>query len=701
MKKYILLIIIMLLMCNITYGNKFSEIDSVELEDSKTGLTNTYQPINLILKGKDVITDVPGVLYDLDGETRTLVPVRFITEELGAKVDWDGEKQIVTINYKQKELKLTIDKKYGYVNGKKVDLPSGVPAKLMAYNDSWRTMVPVRFISENFNLDVDWIGDTRTVAINSSEQSVTGIDFKYKLKFPEIRIKTTGYVDINEYSVNSSDFGIDKKMIYSIPNVNLSYDKFEESYFLTKDNGVIKYDISLFGINDLKINKTKGDIKSTSIELDLEKKKGLNTYFDSENNEIVIQIINAVNEIYTDRIYNAEALVIGTKEDKPAFTIDKEDKKIIIDVVNSNLKLNGGKEKMIQVNHGGILDYQFYQLDTSNSSQFESDDIVTRVVMNLDESKSGEDVYIEGIDNKIYAYVSGNPLDGFEYAKVSNSLSKLDISFSDKGIYNIDIDKITNVVEISFLRDLVNIEEMELDIDDQIVEEIDISKDLDKNFIKLKLNESVKIIENSKSNELTDNIALEFTNLEIMNSKYSDKLIVVDPGHGGSDPGAIGTKTRVTESELVLRAGLMLKEKLESKGFKVYMTREKEEYVDLYQRPNIANKLNADLFVSIHINAFSSPSAQGIEVLYAEDPSRDNYSFAKIAKDYLITYLNRVDRGVKNRSRLVVLKNTTMPAILTELGFLTNPEEEKMLSSDKYLENAANAIFKSIIDQIN
>jgi N-acetylmuramoyl-L-alanine amidase len=123
--------------------------------------------------------------------------------------------------------------------------------------------------------------------------------------------------------------------------------------------------------------------------------------------------------------------------------------------------------------------------------------------------------------------------------------------------------------------------------------------------------------------------------------------------------------------------------------------------VDLYQRPNIANKLGADLFVSIHINAFSKASAQGIEVLYAEDPSRDNYGFAKIMQDYLLSYLNRVDRGVVNRPRLVVLKNTMMPAVLAELGFLTNPEEEQLLIRDEYLEKAANAMYKSIIDYLN
>jgi N-acetylmuramoyl-L-alanine amidase len=690
-------------MTSISFGNKFLEMNSIDLKDSMTNEIETYEPVNLILKGKDVVADMPGILYVLQGETRTLVPVRFITEELGANVSWDQETKTVTIDYKDKIIKLTIDNEFATVNGEKVKLPSGVPAKLMAYQDSWRTMVPIRFISENFDLDIDWLGDTKTATINSKEQNITGIDFKYKLKFPEIRIKTSGYVDINDYSVGGSDFGIEDKMFFSIPNTNLLIDEFEESIFLTKQNDVIVYDISLFDISDLKLETSSGDSKSTLIEMDLSKKKSFDTFYDYETSEIVIKIINAVEEIVIDDIYNSKTLIISTKEDVPAYdlTVDRNENLVIVDVVNSSLKLNDGKEKTVEVNSGGIVSYTYFQLNPTTEEKFESDDVVTRIIMKLDETKSVDDVYIESIDDKIFAYVSGNPLDGFEYVKASNAISNLSINFKEKGIYNIDIDKNSNIVELSFLKELVDIDNMNLDIDDQIIKKILINKNFDKYFIKFEFEDSVEITQNTTDNIMTDNILIEFKNLEIVNSKYSDKLIVIDPGHGGRDPGAIGTNSRITESDLVLETSYMLKKQLEAKGFKVYLTRDKDEYVDLYQRPNIANKLNADLFVSIHINAFSNPKAEGIEVLYAEDDLRDSYSFAKITQSYLISYLNRVDRGVKNRPRLIVLKNTMMPAILTELGFLTNEIEEEMLISDKYLQKAADAMYRGIIDYIN
>ena len=700
MKKIIIIITILIMFSSVAYGNKFSEIDSVDLMDAQTKTIETYQPINLILKGKDVITDVPGILYDLDGESRTLVPVRFIIEELGANVTWEQSTQKATITYNGKKIELTIDEKYAYVNGVKTELPSGVPAKLMSYDDTWRTMVPIRFISEHFNLDIDWLGDTKSVAINSLEQSITGIDFKYKLKFPEIRLKTSGYVDINDYSIGGSDTGIENKMIFSIPNANLMNNDFNESIFLTKENGIIDYDISLFGIQNLILSKEQGDIKSVTIEMNLSKKKGFNTFYDEDTKELVIQLINSVDKVYTDDLYNSKALIIETQEDQPAFDFNQEDNKITIDVVNSNLKVNPGDKTTVTVNQGGILEYTYYQLNTSNT-QYESDDKVTRVEMKLSDDKSVDDVFIEEIDNKIFAYVSGNPLKGFEYAKTTNGESFLGIEFKESGEYSFSHDEKNNIVEVSFSKDLVDIDQLNLDIDDQIVKSIDIVQSFDKYIIEIALEDSVTFKEESNGDMSTSKINLAFKNVDIVNSKYTDRLIVIDPGHGGKDPGAIGTKTRTTESELVLKTGLMLQKQLEAKGFRTYITREDDRYVDLYQRPNIANKLGADLFVSIHINAFSQARAEGIEVLYAEDPSRDNYGFAKIMQKNLLSYLNRVDRGVVNRPRLVVLKNTMMPAVLAELGFLTNPEEEQMLIHDEYLQKAANAMYRSIIDFIN
>lgn len=698
MKKTILVFIVLIMLSSITYGNRYAEIDSVDLINSVTNERVSYRPVNFILKGQDVVTDVPGIL---DGRGRVLVPIRFF-EMIGATIDWNAQTQTAVINYQNQRVEITINDPYGVVNGIKQELPNRVPAYIMSLPDetTGRTLVPVRFIAESLGLDVDWDDEAYTVAVNAKEQDITGMDFKFRLKFPEIRFKTTGYVDINKYSIDGG-FDLKEKMIFSIPNANLINDSFESDW-ITKRNGMIYYNTtSLFGIENLVLSQEQSNIKSVTIEMNLNKKKGFNTFYDDSTNELVIQLVNSVDKVYTDNLYNSKALIIETEEDQPAFNYNPNENQIIIDVVDSNLNVNPDDKTVVSVNSGGILDYTYYQLNTSSGTPYESEDKVTRIEMNLTSDKSVDDVYVEEIDNKIFAYVSGNPLKGFEYAKTTNAESMLGIQFKEKGKYDLSYDEKSNILEISFLRDLVDIDELKLDIDDQIVKEIDISKSFDQYIIRIALENKVEPNKKSGSDIMGQDINLAFKNTQIINSKYADRLIVIDPGHGGRDPGAIGTSTKTTESELVLKAGLMLQKQLEAKGFRTYITRDDDRYVDLYQRPNIANKLGADLFVSIHINAFSKASAQGIEVLYAEDPLRDNYGFAKIMQENLLIYLNRVDRGVVNRPRLVVLKNTMMPAVLAELGFLTNPEEEQLLINDEYLEKAANAMYKSIIDYLN
>lgn len=697
MKKVSFSILIMIcILTSFSFANKFKEVESVELKDSKTGQIEKYHPVNLMLKGEDVIGDVPPILYTIDGKTRTLVPVRFVTEKLGASLSWNGDKREVTLNYKNKTIKLVIDESVATVNGKEVNLPNRVPAKLMSYEDNWRTMVPVRFVSENFNLDIDWYEDIQTVAINSKEQDIKGIDFKYQKKFPELRIKTSGFVDINDYKIGSDEFGIADQYILSIPNTNLRSDLIEKSSFTTKRDGKVFYDVSLFGINEMILQKEQGDIKGTSISLDLEKRIGFNTFYDESSKEIVIQMINSVTNIDIKDIYNSNALIIETKEDMPALNTYHADEKVYIDVVNSKMEYNKGKMGKINLDKEGIKSYEFRQLDTKTSEKYKSDDKVTQIILTLSDDKSPDDVYIEEIDNKIFAYVSGNPLNGFEYVKKSQSEAKLDISFLENGDYNLI--QQGNMLELTFDEKLLDIEDLELNIKDQIVQKININKSLGNHTIRFELPEGVSIVENSNS-ENTDEIKLTFKNLDIMNSEYSDSLIVIDPGHGGHDPGAVGSKAK--EKDIVLKAGLKLKDILEAKGFKVYMTRETDKYIDLYKRANVANKLNADLFVSLHVNSFRDQSANGIEVLYSKDDLRDNYSFAKLAQDYLISFLDRFDRGVKNRPRLVVLKNTHMPAILTEIGFLSNPKEQDLLLSDIYINKSMKAIYRGIVDKID
>lgn len=189
-----------------------------------------------------------------------------------------------------------------------------------------------------------------------------------------------------------------------------------------------------------------------------------------------------------------------------------------------------------------------------------------------------------------------------------------------------------------------------------------------------------------------------------------NKVIYLDAGHGGYDPGA--SYFGISEKSLTLAIQSRVKAKLEAEGYQVMTTRTSDTYVDLTDRSRAANASESDIFVSIHINASGSSAAQGIETYYyqpyAEYPSRINATYhanptrlsmsdtlANAIQSSLINATGAQNQGVK-RQTFAVLRETTAPAVLLELGFLSNPQEAARLSTSAYQETLANAIVAGI-----
>ena len=219
--------------------------------------------------------------------------------------------------------------------------------------------------------------------------------------------------------------------------------------------------------------------------------------------------------------------------------------------------------------------------------------------------------------------------------------------------------------------------------------------------------------------------------------RHRINTVVIDPGHGGKDPGAVsryGTK----EKNIVLDVSKRLKKYLEAKGLKVYLTRDRDVFISLYKRPAFAKKKKADLFVSIHANAAKKSWAKGFEVFYLseatddtaralaaaenaslkyeevmvddkgsyKDPtlcdlvlSENRTESKELAKDMARVTANKLGmkaRGAK-AARFAVLKGASMPAVLVEIGFLTNRSEESRLKQSSFRDRIANAIAQSIL----
>ncbi len=175
----------------------------------------------------------------------------------------------------------------------------------------------------------------------------------------------------------------------------------------------------------------------------------------------------------------------------------------------------------------------------------------------------------------------------------------------------------------------------------------------------------------------------------------------VDPGHGGNESGAVGPGG-LKEKEVNLKVALKLKDLLEAEGAEVLMTRYDDSTVSITERWQMANAWGAHRFISIHHNAMpGDPIANGTETWVHQYASEESLKLANAVQAELVGELRLPNRGVKRTVvdspyDFGVLKNTTMPAILTEASFISNPEEEKRLREDAYLQREAMAILRGI-----
>jgi len=213
------------------------------------------------------------------------------------------------------------------------------------------------------------------------------------------------------------------------------------------------------------------------------------------------------------------------------------------------------------------------------------------------------------------------------------------------------------------------------------------------------------------------------------------RVVIIDPGHGGSDPGAIGP-TGLKESEVTLKVALYLEKLLKDAGITTYLTRYKDEFISLENRSNFANQKNGFVFVSLHANSAirNRPTAVGVETFVLsskyigasakdvadrenrasrthpevdtdlaliiadlEESANIKYSldFADIIQKNLVEYLRLENRGVK-QAPFVVLKGVNMVAVIIEIAFISNPTEEKLLKNNEFREKTAQALFKAI-----
>lgn len=184
------------------------------------------------------------------------------------------------------------------------------------------------------------------------------------------------------------------------------------------------------------------------------------------------------------------------------------------------------------------------------------------------------------------------------------------------------------------------------------------------------------------------------------------KVIVLDSGHGGDDPGKIGVN-QAKEKDVNLKITKKIKKKLEKKGWKVVMTREKDEMLgdaqagnrkihDMKARVEIINKTMPQAAVSIHQNSYQDERIKGAQVFYYSH-SEEGKRMAEIMQRALLTVDETNTRQAKANDTYYLLKRTEVPTIIVECGFLSNPEEAGKLIDTEYQKKMADVIVKGII----
>lgn len=175
-----------------------------------------------------------------------------------------------------------------------------------------------------------------------------------------------------------------------------------------------------------------------------------------------------------------------------------------------------------------------------------------------------------------------------------------------------------------------------------------------------------------------------------------DKVIVVDAGHGGNHPGT--NRNGILEKDITLDIVLYLKELLDKSDIKAYYTREDDSNPSFEERVQLANQINADYFVSVHINADEhSRESNGTEVLYYTADERSK-KFAQLCTDKVSEALNSRNRGVSNGDAIYIVRSAKVPVALIEVGFISNNAEFSLLRSDSYKKKAAEGIYQAILE---
>ena len=651
----------------------------------------TFDPTYVQVNGKLLATDVPPLIFD----DHSVVPARAVFEQLGAQVNWDGSKSQVAVSMNSTNILLEINSDIAIVNGTAHKL--AIPAKII--ND--RTMIPTRFVGETLGMEVDWIGAQRTITIDyepqkdemDKEQFVIG-NVDYSINEQSVTIAITADAPIGDYR----SFWLEDptRLVVDIDNA-------------IWDNDITKTNITHAGVSSARVSQFEKEPYITRLVVDVEKKTSYQIYLSENKKQLYIMFrdkpssVKGVNFKRSGE-QNIVEIEMDFLQQPKVFRLSNPDR-IVIDMPTSKLNIS---EQIEPINANIIKNIRYGQfdkdtarivLDVGGQPQFEIDENDGKIIITLS-YPSYRNIYYSNNEKPaltIYSQVVGQ-----QYTEVigMENIYTLSIPLSaiDLGTGRMDI----NDEFFEFIYFEQNVEKQMTDIifkaKNQYEFIVSPEEDSAKTIVRMQL--AMADTTPNEPEHKPQGILSEVT----LDPRAKNKIVVVDPGHGGSDPGAI--YGGVTEKDLNLDISLRLYDLLKQGGVKVYMTRTDDRFVPLQTRAEFANQLDATLFVSVHNNAMADRNYDGTMMLYYPLPFNPYYNMSgrrlsQILQTELVTRLGTTDRGLRERTNLAVLRRTKMSAVIVEVAFMTNAKDLANLKTDTFRQKSAEAIYAGIVKALN
>lgn len=615
---------------------------------------SAQKPIEIYINQSKVNSDVPPLII----EGRTLVPLRVISENLGASVHWNSDNRTVKVTTSSKIVILKIDDTKALIDGETITLD--VPAKII----NGRTLVPIRFIAESLGAEVSWNNTLRRVSVNGGIPKIIGFSYEVLDGRQSVVIRGDLPLVYSRRVVAEED-----KLVLDI-----------EGQMLIENNAIHAYDNYID-----KAFMSVIDVKTPLTRVAIDMKPGASYHINqsADKKSISVSFSNVLNKVNADR-QDDELIVRLSTVNSPTinhFFLTNPDR-LVVDMKGTVLS---AKAPAVPGN-----DY----VKDIRVSQFSTDPDTVRVVFDLKNDANYQIYQDKNITTVMFSSVH-TVKDLFVDSQGEKTI--IEVVAEDEIGYEVkayrDAKKIKLIVPGVAVSEKL-LRQGKLSVRDGIIDNIEIQK------IKGSKNYDLEItinLDNFADFELVTVPPSSVARLVIYKSAAKNKLVVIDPGHGGSEPGAVSGD--ILEKNLNLDIGLRLKKVLEGRGVKVFMTREDDIYVSTYARASMANEIGADVFLSIHNNASTSPSGCGTETLYYPDPK--NEALARAIQKSMTGTLGLRDRGIVSRPGLVVTRETKMPSALVEVAFMTNKDELSLLMTEDFRQKAAEAIADGILNYLS